>query len=303
MKFSRLTNLVLLAAWLSFITWLFLMPIPEGLSLGFAFEDKLVHIALFSILVYFLIETLESFYILKYRYVIMASVLISSVYAQFIELIQGNLNYRSSDFNDLLAGLAGSLLAAGIIYWNEYRKFKKPKLLLHICCIGCGVSLIDKLSEKFDVYLFFYNPNIFPQQEFKKRLAEIHRVAKLYKLNVIISHATHKFWRKMIKGHEHEPERGGRCTICYRDRLAKTAMRAKRLGFDAYTSTLSISPHKNFEVIKRLGNELAMQHGVMFIDEDFKKDGGFKKSCEISKQLNLYRQDYCGCEFSIRKHS
>jgi predicted adenine nucleotide alpha hydrolase (AANH) superfamily ATPase/VanZ family protein len=301
MRLGKSAKLTLLAAWLGFITWLFVMPIPPGLSLGFDYEDKLVHLLLFSVLVYLLIEAVESFYILKYRYVILASVLLSTAYAQFIEIIQGVIGYRSRDVWDALAGLLGSLLAAGAIYWLDYYKQKKPKLLLHICCIGCGVSLIDKLSEKFDVYLFFYNPNIFPRQEYKKRLSEIRRVAKLYRLNVIISRATHRRWKKLIKGRESDPERGGRCTICYRYRMTKTALRAKRLGFDAFTTTLSISPHKNYPVIKKIGEELAQHTGIAFLDEDFKKNGGFQRSCEISKKLNLYRQDYCGCEFSIRK--
>lgn len=301
MRLSKSSKLALLATWLGFITWLFVMPIPPGLNLGFDYEDKIMHLLLFSVLVYLLIEAVESFYILKYRYVILASVLLSTAYAQFIEIIQGVLGFRSRDAWDTLAGLAGSLLAAGLIYWLDYYKRRKPKLLLHICCIGCGVSLIDKLSEKFDVYLFFYNPNIFPRQEYKKRLSEIRRVAKLYRLNVIISRATHRHWKKIIKGHENEPERGGRCTICYRDRMTRTALRAKRLGFDAFSTTLSISPHKNYPVIKKIGEELAERTGIAFLDEDFKKNGGFQRSCEISKQLNLYRQDYCGCEFSIRK--
>lgn len=301
MYLSRHTKIFLLIAWLGLISWLLFMPVPKGLGLGFSYDDKLVHMLLFGVLVYFLIEAVEAFYVLKYRYVIIASVAISTAYAQFAEVIQGILGYRTKDVWDMLAGFLGSLIAAGVIYRLDYRQAKKPKLLLHICCIGCGVSILDKLSTEYDVYLFFYNPNIFPTGEFKKRLNEVRRIAELYKLNVIISHATHRQWRKMIKGHEDEPERGGRCTVCYRDRLTKTARRAKRLGFDAFTSTLSISPHKNYPVIKKIGDELAKELKIEFIDEDFKKNGGFQKSCEISKKLDLYRQDYCGCEFSIRK--
>lgn len=300
-KLGRKTKVILLLTWLAFITWLLIMPVSQGISLGTGYDDKVIHFIIFSALVYFLIETVEAFYVLKYRYVIVLSFFISIGYAQLMEIMQGYLGYRSNDLQDTLAGLLGSLFAAVVIYLFDYRKKSKPKLLLHICCIGCGVSIIDHLSEQYDVYLFFYNPNIFPLGELRKRLNEIKKVAKIYKLNVIISHATHRRWRKMVKGHEDEPERGGRCTICYRDRLTKTALRAKRLGFDAFTSTLSISPHKNFPVIKQIGTELADQLGIEFIAEDFKKNGGFQKSCEISKKLDLYRQDYCGCEFSIRK--
>jgi predicted adenine nucleotide alpha hydrolase (AANH) superfamily ATPase/VanZ family protein len=303
MKFSRSINLLVLAAWLAFITWLLVIPVPQGLSLGTSYDDKIVHIAMFSILAYLLIETLESFYILKFRLVVLLSLVISIAYAQLMEFIQSFIVYRSQDVWDFTAGLSGALIAASLVLWHDHRKTKKPKLLLHICCIGCGVSLVKKLSIDYDVYLYFYNPNISPKAEFKKRLEEIRRVAKIYKLKVIISHTSHKHWLKKVKGHETDPERGSRCTICYHDRLAKTAQKAHKLGFDAFTTTLSISPHKNYPVIKKIGNELAEKFNIKFIDEDFKKNGGFQKSCEVSRQLELYRQDYCGCEFSIRKPS
>lgn len=300
MKLGRLAKTLILVAWLVFMTRLLTMTVPSGLSLGTSFDDKLIHIGLFGILAYLLIETVESYYVLKYRYVIILSFLLAVIYAQLMEDVQGYLTYRSRDLVDTLAGTLGAALAAMAVYFHDYYRVKKPKLLLHMCCIGCGVAVIKKLRKEYDVVLYFYNPNISPRSELSKRLSEIKRIAKSFHLQVIVSHALHRTWLQKIRGHEHEPERGGRCVICYRDRLTSTARRAKRLGFDAFTSTLSISPHKNYDVIKRLGEELQSELGVKFLDEDFKKDGGFQRSCKLSKELNLYRQTYCGCEFSKR---
>lgn len=303
MKLGRYLNIYLLLCWLILIAKLLTMQLPKGLdiSLGTTFDDKIVHFALFGGLVYFLIEVIESYYLLKYVYVVFFAIILSTVYAELMEVVQSFFPGRTMSGYDTLAGSLGAIAAAIVIYWWDFRKVRKPRLLLHICCIGCGVSIIEQLSEDYEVVLFFYNPNIYPKHELKKRLEEIKRIAKLYKLKVIISTASHRTWLKKIKGHEHEPERGGRCVICYNDRLSKTAKRAKRLGFSAFTSTLSISPHKNYPVIKELGNRLSEELGIDFIDDDFKKDGGFQRSCELSKKLGLYRQNYCGCEFSIRK--
>ncbi|MCK5358797.1 MAG: epoxyqueuosine reductase QueH, partial [Elusimicrobiales bacterium] len=110
----------------------------------------------------------------------------------------------------------------------------------------------------------------------------------------------HAAWLEMAKGHENDPERGERCLICYKDRLKRTAAKAKELGFAWFTTTLSVSPHKNAKAIINIGNNLANKFNLKFLDQDFKKQDGFKKACALSKQLNLYRQDYCGCEFSVR---
>lgn len=302
MKLGRLGNLILFGSWLGIVTWLLVMPMPPGADIGISYADKIVHVILFGILVYFLIETIESFYILKYRYVILASFTLTIIYAEIMEIVQGCLAYRTNDPWDTMAGIVGSTIAAGLIIRHDRHASRKPKLLLHTCCIGCGVSLIEKLSIDFDVHLFFYNPNIFPKQELHKRLEEIKKVSRLKKLKIIVSHASHSQWLKKIKGYENEPERGRRCNVCYRDRLAKTAHKAKQLGFQAFSSTLSISPHKNYPIIKQIGTELGHELDLEFLDDDFKKNGGFQKSCEISRELNLYRQDYCGCEFSIRKN-
>lgn len=176
-----------------------------------------------------------------------------------------------------------------------------PKLLLHICCIGCGAYVSRVLNnENFEVSLFFYNPNIFPVSEYKKRLESTREIANKFGLNLVEGEYHHDQWLNQIKGLEAEPERGRRCMICYFDRLEKTAQYAQNNSFDYFSSTLTISPHKDAKSILRFGEELSKKHGVEFLARDYKKKDGFKKSIELSRELNLYRQNYCGCEFSRR---
>ena len=175
---------------------------------------------------------------------------------------------------------------------------KKSKLLLHICCIGCGAYISRMLQEDYDVSLFFCNPNIFPESEYRLRLEETEKIASQFGLDLIIGEYDHDNWLALVKGLEKEPERGGRCVICYHDRLKKTAEYARKNGFDAFTTTLTVSPYKDALLISRLGKKLAEENGLIFLDNDFKKQDGFKKACDLSKELKLYRQNYCGCEFS-----
>lgn len=177
---------------------------------------------------------------------------------------------------------------------------RKPRLMLHICCAGCGVTIARELKSDYKVTLYFYNPNIFPEKEFTKRLKETKQIARDHKLDLIVENYDHKSWLELIRGHEKDKERGGRCRICYLDRLKNTAQKASQLGFDCFTTTLTISPHKDAKAIITLGNNLADKYALKFLDRDFKKQDGFKKACALSKELNLYRQEYCGCEFSIR---
>jgi predicted adenine nucleotide alpha hydrolase (AANH) superfamily ATPase len=175
----------------------------------------------------------------------------------------------------------------------------KNKLLLHICCIGCGAYVSDLLKSDFNIKLFFYNPNIYPESEHDKRLEEIKRVADKYELEIICAEYNHESWLEKVRGLEDEPEKGRRCLICYDDRLRETAKTAKEGDFAYFTSTLTVSPHKDAKAISNIGQGLAKEYGVNFLDKDFKKQDGFKKACAVSRELNLYRQNYCGCEFSI----
>ncbi len=175
----------------------------------------------------------------------------------------------------------------------------KNKLLLHICCIGCGAYVSDSLKEEYTVELYFYNPNIFPKEEYNKRLEETRRVADEFSLNLICADYDHESWLERVKGLEKEPEKGKRCLVCYADRLGETAKLAKKRGFDCFDSTLTVSPHKDAKAISSIGQNLAKKYNIKFLNKDFKKQDGFKKACAVSRELNLYRQNYCGCEFSI----
>lgn len=303
-KWGRFEKLFLLFCWVLLIAKLLTVPSPSvPASLDIAYGDKLVHLVLFGGLVYFLVEAGESFFLTRYVYVVLIGVILTVGYAESLELLQSYIPGRSSSFFDSTAGAVGAIIAAIFIYLWDYRHINRPKLLMQVCCIGCGAYVLELLKEKYRLYLYFYNPNIFPETEYKKRLKETQRVARRLGIPLIVARANHQAWLQKIKGHENEPEKGGRCMICYRDRLEATAKKAKRLGFKYFSSTLSISPHKLYPAISQIGNEVSKKYGVIFHDQDFKKNDGFKKTVCISKELNLYRQDYCGCEFSIRPSS
>jgi len=151
----------------------------------------------------------------------------------------------------------------------------------------------------FQATLFFYNPNIHPKKEYNTRLSELKEYLKeLNNVQLIEGPYGDKQWFELTRGLEKEPERGKRCHICYTMRLEKTAQIAKDKGFTHYGSTLSISPHKDAQVISNIGNKLAKKYKLQFFDQDWKKNDGFKHSCDISKQKGFYRQNYCGCIYS-----
>jgi len=185
---------------------------------------------------------------------------------------------------------------------NTAQTFKK-KLLLHVCCANCVLHPINILKEKFDITMFYYNPNIHPEQEYLKRLADVEKVSGFKKIPLITGDYKNDLekWFKITENLKEEPEGGRRCIECFKIRLEKTASYAVKNGFDIFTTTLSISPHKNQKVINELGSEICKKTGIPFFCTDFKKQDGFKKTMKLSKELNIYRQNYCGCIYSIRK--
>lgn len=176
-----------------------------------------------------------------------------------------------------------------------------PKLLLHTCCAPCSAYVIQLLQECYDVTGYFYNPNIHPGEEYQKRLAEEKKYFSKTKIKLIEGPFDKKKWFDLVKGHEKDPEKGERCWICYRMRLEQAGRFAKDNGYDVFTTTLSLSPHKDFGKIGQIGLEIGSQYGIKFLDMDFKKQNGFKKSLEISKHEHFYRQSYCGCIFTMKK--
>jgi len=177
----------------------------------------------------------------------------------------------------------------------------KPKLLLHICCGPCSTEVIRRLKDEYEVVGYYYNPNIHPEEEYHKRLMEVERLSALWRVLVDVGQYEHERFLEVARGMEGEPEGGRRCAACYRLRLEETARKAKENGCTVVASTLTIGPHKKASVINAVGRDACAQHGVCFLEADWKKKDGFKHSLELSKELGMYRQDYCGCEFSARK--
>lgn len=178
------------------------------------------------------------------------------------------------------------------------------KLLLHACCAPCSSYVIEYLSEFFDITLLYFNPNISPEAEYRKRIGEVERLLHEMPLKSEVGllegrYCPEEFF-KLAEGLEELPEGGERCFKCYRQRLEETAKTAKEGGFDYFTTTLSISPHKNAEKLNLIGEELEKEYGIRYLYGDFKKRNGYKRSIELSRIYGLYRQNYCGCIFSRR---
>lgn len=175
-------------------------------------------------------------------------------------------------------------------------------LLLHACCAPCSSAVIERLGSIFAITILFYNPNITDKDEYDKRLLElrnfISKVKTKYPLKVIDGRYDPNEYFAISKGLEKEKERGKRCYKCYELRLRETALVARRLNFDFFTTTLSISPYKNSLWLNEIGEKLAVQYDTNYLYADFKKKNGYKRSIELSKEYNLYRQDFCGCIYS-----
>lgn len=177
----------------------------------------------------------------------------------------------------------------------------KPKLLLHSCCGPCSTSVLELLTKYFEVDVYFYNPNIYPKEEYEKRKNEQEKVLKItLGSNLIEGEYEPEYYDNIIKGLEEDEEGGFRCKKCIKMRMEKTCKYAKEHGYDFFTTTLSVSPHKNSKLINEIGYELEKKYNISYLYSDFKKKDGYKRSILLSKDYNLYRQDYCGCKYSKR---
>ena len=179
------------------------------------------------------------------------------------------------------------------------------KLLLHACCAPCSSEVLERLGNFFEISIFYYNPNITEEDEYKKRVEEVKKLISLitpkYKVSLIEGNYEPYKFLEMAKGLENEPERGKRCYKCYELRLKETARIAEKLGFSNFCTTLTLSPHKNSNWINEIGEKLNNKYNTNYLYSDFKKKEGYKRSIELSKKYNLYRQDYCGCIYSKKK--
>lgn len=196
---------------------------------------------------------------------------------------------------------------------NNYKEFLKfldsldnrPKLLLHSCCAPCSTHTIKLLEQYFDITIFYTNDNIYPKEEFELRSLEQINFAHEINSNikVIVDSYNKDNFDDAVRGYENLGERSERCYHCYNFRLEKTAIYAKENNFDYFTTTLSISPYKNSDWINKIGFELEEKYGIKFLYSNFKKDEGYKDSIKMSNEYHLYRQDYCGCIYSLVERS
>ena len=195
-----------------------------------------------------------------------------------------------------------------LLFENQLNRIKEkgkvPTILLHSCCAPCSSHVITFLKDYFDITIIYYNPNIYPYEEYKKRKEEqirlLNEIKSKNKLNIIDCDYDNNIYEKTIKGLEKEKEGGSRCYKCFWLRLDKTAQIAKENNYDYFSTTLTISPYKNSTVINEIGKKLETIYNITWLYSDYKKKDGYKKSIQLSKEYNLYRQNYCGCIYSKR---
>ncbi len=185
------------------------------------------------------------------------------------------------------------------------REGKRPKLLLQCCCAPCSSAVWEQLAAYFDITAYYYNPNISPKSEYDLRAKELERLAAELPLDGSISTLIAAYdpapFEEISRGKEDMPEGGARCYECYKLRLEETARAAKDGGYDFFCTTLSVSPYKKADWLNKLGEELSKKYGVPYLFSDFKKKNGYKRSCDLSREYGLYRQAFCGCEYSRKE--
>ena len=182
------------------------------------------------------------------------------------------------------------------------REGKRPTLLLHVCCAVCASYVLEYLYRHFEITVCYYNPNITEESEYRYRYSELKRYVQEAGLSEYIRFAEVDYdpeaFFALAKGHESDPERGARCSLCFAQRLGYTAGLCKEGGYEYFATTLTVSPLKNAEVLNRIGEQMGEKYGVKYLCSDFKKKEGYKRSIELSNQYDLYRQNYCGCVYS-----
>lgn len=180
-----------------------------------------------------------------------------------------------------------------------------PTLFLHSCCAPCSSYVLEYLSGYFRITVFYYNPNIYPPEEYEERLCEIQRLVRelptVHPVDFVSGEYRPDEFFQLVRGHEEDLEGGERCTLCFKMRLFEAARLAKEGGYDWFTTTLTISPMKDADKLNRIGEEAGKKYGVHFLNSDFKKKNGYRRSVELSSEYQLYRQNYCGCVYSKRQ--
>lgn len=179
---------------------------------------------------------------------------------------------------------------------------QKPRLLLHACCGPCATSVLERMCDSFDVTVYFYNPNIMPKAEFNKRLSALKDVISHFDgVKLIVPYQDEQDYISLVKGLENAPEGGSRCAICFEMRLLSTAkyLADHKDDYDYFATTLTVSPHKNAELINEIGNHIANEYDVKYLSSNFKKQDGYLRSTQLCKEWDIYRQSYCGCVYAL----
>lgn len=297
---KRLIYSYLSFCWLVSILILLTYPfpyVPHSVS-RITFYDKYAHIVFFGVLTYFLIQAAAAKNRQAFRkvafFVFCAAVLLNIG----AEYAQSYIPSRNPSFLDFLAGIIGTVAAILIVYALNYPP--RPRILLQVCCAPCLTYVREALRDKYRITLFFYNPNIYPEEEYLKRRREVRRFALLFGMKFISKASDHEKWKAFAAKYGDEPEGGKRCELCFTERLEETAKAAKEMGFKYFATTLTMGPQKNAAVINDIGRSIGKEYGLKFIEADWKKNGGYGRSLEISRKMGLYRQNFCGCEYSAR---
>lgn len=180
----------------------------------------------------------------------------------------------------------------------------KKTLLLHSCCGPCSSAVLERLYEEYKITIYYYNPNIYPESEYRHRVETQKKIIASLpfgnEISMVEGQWDQGMFDEIAKGYEECPEGGDRCKLCFEMRLSGAAKYAKENSFDFFTTTLSISPHKNSALLNEIGGRLSIEHDIPWLHSDFKKKDGYLRSIQLSKEYSLYRQDYCGCKYSLR---
>ncbi|MFA5248500.1 MAG: epoxyqueuosine reductase QueH [Patescibacteria group bacterium] len=284
--------------WLAAMATLLFYPtvyIPHAVE-KITYYDKVAHLVMYGVLTYLFLAIGIRWKRQKFFWIFLTVFSLSTIANFSAEYLQAFIPGRDPSFLDFLAGLVGIALAVPIAYFIHYTP--KRKTLLHVCCAPCATAVREFLAHNCHLEFFFYNPNVHPRQEYLKRLDEVKKLATKFGIKVHAKKYNRTAWKKAIAGHESEPEGGSRCKLCFQHRLCVAAKMAKEKNIPFFATTLTISPHKNSLIINKLGEKIGLWLGVNFLNANFKKNGGFQRSIELSKKFRLYRQKYCGCEYS-----
>jgi Uncharacterized protein conserved in bacteria len=290
----------ILTCWLTAVLSLLWYPtvyVPHAVS-RITFYDKYAHLVFFGVMYFLVVSVGRTWEKFKFRHLAIFAFTAVTLINIIGEFVQGYIPGRDPSYLDFLAGLIGTLIAIPFTYMLYHSP--REKLFLHICCAPCASAVAEVLEAGYKLEFYFFNPNIHPESEYKKRLAEVKKLARHFGVRLKIGDYDHEAWLDAMRGHEESPEGGSRCELCFAHRLRSTAEHASRKNITFFGTTLTISPHKNSYQVNKTGIEIAGELGQGFLAQDFKEENGWQRSLLLSKKHGFYRQKYCGCEYSMR---